>query len=105
MPPGPDQFAIIPVLPGQPRNNALLTGPMDLLMSVLPDTRARAETIIQIADVTEQLEEREAEQAIVRAGNVALLSDGALIPIIRNLRLWICATYPSKYGMPNISFR
>jgi hypothetical protein len=76
--PGPDpRFAIVPIHPyaAEP-DGALLTGPMDLLMSTLPDTRARAEAIAAIADAQQQLEAREAEQALVRAANVAILSDG-----------------------------
>jgi hypothetical protein len=39
--PGPERFAIIEIPEGKPPADALLIGPMDMLMEQIPDTKAR----------------------------------------------------------------
>jgi hypothetical protein len=72
---GPERFAIVEIPEGKPPANAILIGPMDMLMEQLPDTRARSDAMRRLDEAQLNAEEIAKVQDVTRALQVAAFCD------------------------------
>ena len=70
-----DRFAIIPVAPGPTPHNAIMTGPLDLIMQNLPDTHSRQDAIEQLEFARIKSDQISTMQNVSRALQVSAFCD------------------------------